>query len=283
MEDSVILSKKINQYYIDTSWDYKYLWSSKANALHFGYYDDTTTDHEAALIRMNEVIADKAGIKPGEKVVDAGCGVGGSSLWLAKIKDCFVIGVNIVDVQIEQARLNADKENLTDKVNFIKADYGNTPLENNSQNVFMAVESMVHAPEKKKIVEEAYRVLGDGGRIIISEYMLKKSDLTQDERLYLSPWLDGWSMPSLETASSYEKHMREAGFREIKTYDISKNIEPSLRRLRLLCWAALPGAMTMESLGLFTHERVANIKASLRQISAFYKGYWQHVIIVGTK
>lgn len=278
------LSDSINRYYIDTAWDYKYLWITKAFALHFGYYDQKAKRHKDALLRMNEVMVESASIKDREKILDAGCGLGGSSIWLAKNKNCQVTGTNIVNSQIRQAKENAKNEGVEYKVNFIQADYATLPIQDETYDVFWALESIVHAPDKKAVIREAFRILNNGGRIVMTEYLLRENpELNESEGKYLTPWLNGWSMPSLETLSNYRKYLEQAGFTDVASININKNISPSLKRLKFLCNLALPGAMLMESLGLFTHQRVDNIKGSLRQISAFEKGYWNYFIITANK
>jgi tocopherol O-methyltransferase len=223
-------------------------------------------------------------MKSGEKVIDAGCGIGGSSIWLANSKNCEVTGINIVDTQLQQASKNAIKAGVGHKVKFLKADYTHLPIKDKTHDVFWALESVVHAPNKADVVKEAFRVLDEGGRIVMAEYLLReKPPLSKEENAYLQPWLEGWSMPSLETISGYKEYLKSAGFANIQFFNINENVRPSLRRLRLLCNLALPGARVMELFGLFTRERVANIEGSLRQISAFDKGCWDYFIITATK
>ena len=229
------LAENINRYYVDTAWDYKYLWITEALALHFGYYDKQTRKHKDAVLRMNEVMSERAEIKIGEKVIDAGCGIGGSSIWLANNKNCEVTGINIVDTQVQQASKNAIKAGAENEVKFLKADYAHLPIKDNTYDVFWALESVVHAPNKADVVNEAFRVLKKGGRIVMAEYLLReKPPLNKEENFYLQPWLDGWSMPSLETNSGYKEHLESAGFTDIQFHNINGNIKPSLRRLRLV-------------------------------------------------
>lgn len=240
---------QVNRYYTDTAWDYKYLWISKALAVHFGYYDDTITNHNTSLLKMNAILADKIDVRKGEKVIDAGCGVGGSSIWLTTNKQCEVTGINIVDQQLAEAAINAERAGVLDKVKFVKADYSDLPFES-TFDVFWALESIVHAYDKEKVISEAYRVLNTKGRIVVAEYMLReKPPLNKKEQEFLFPWLDGWSMPSLLTSSEYEKILSSVGFTNIQKININRNVHPSLQRLKWLCRLFLPGAMTMESLG----------------------------------
>ena len=60
--------------------------------------------HRQALVRNNEVLADIAAVQPGERVLDAGCGVGGSSCWLAQHREATVVGITLVPDQVARAR-----------------------------------------------------------------------------------------------------------------------------------------------------------------------------------
>jgi len=277
-------TNKINKYYQNTAWDYKHLWRTDALAIHFGYYDETIREHKKALLKMNEVMASFASIESGEHVVDAGCGVGGSSIWLAENLGCYVTGINIVQEQLAEAVDFAKTHQVEKLVKFVNSDYTRLPLADKSQDVFWALESMVHAKDKNAIIKEASRILKNNGKIVLAEYMLReKPELNQKEQEYLNPWLSGWAMPSLYTTSQYEQVLSARGFTNIKILNVSKNITPSLQRLRLMCLFLLPGAMIMRFLRLFTKGRVANIKSSLRQIAAFRGGLWRYIIITARK
>lgn len=77
--------QKIINYYRDTENAYKDSWDlDNSLAIHYGYWDDRVQSFSQSLVRMNEVMATAADIKKTDIVLDAGCGVGGSSIFLAK-------------------------------------------------------------------------------------------------------------------------------------------------------------------------------------------------------
>src|SRR6266536_3557147 len=106
--------------YYDHTWlDYRLLWLNRRTlSVHFGYTDATTRGHADALLNMNRVLADRAGIRPGAHVLDAGCGVGGSSLWLAQSRGAIVVGITPVASQVARARGFAVVRKLRDQVTF---------------------------------------------------------------------------------------------------------------------------------------------------------------------
>src|SRR5215212_516654 len=136
--------------YYDQTWlDYRLFWLNRRTlSVHFGYTDATTRGHADALLNMNRVLADRAGIQPGARVLDAGCGVGGSSIWLAQARQATVVGITPVASQVARARGFATAHKLGDRVAFEQADYTNTPFSDASFDVVWALESVCHASDK---------------------------------------------------------------------------------------------------------------------------------------
>jgi ubiquinone/menaquinone biosynthesis C-methylase UbiE len=107
------LTDAIVAYYDETWLDYRLLWLNGRNlSVHFGYADAATRGHADALLNMNRVLADRIAIRPGERVLDAGCGVGGSSLWLAQERGAKVVGITPVASQVARARRFAAQRGL---------------------------------------------------------------------------------------------------------------------------------------------------------------------------
>ena len=75
--------KDIIEYYNTNDWAYR-LWGRD---MHFGYWDESTKTLQQATKKFNEVLAQTAHISENDRVLDAGCGVGGGSIYLAKITD----------------------------------------------------------------------------------------------------------------------------------------------------------------------------------------------------
>ena len=71
------------RYYEQTWADYRVMWLNQVNyAFHFGYHDVPGMPHHLALARHNEMMAERAGVQAGDRILDAGCGVGGTACWL---------------------------------------------------------------------------------------------------------------------------------------------------------------------------------------------------------
>ena len=277
--------EKVNRYYQASIFDYHTMWTGKEDqAIHFGYYDSPNDSHSQSLLNMNRVLAQCARVTSVDRVVDAGCGYGGSAVWLAKNIGCTVIGLNIVPFQIKKAEQCARREKVTDRVSFRNEDYTQTSLLSMSVDVVWGLESIVHAPDKAQFVKEAFRVLKFGGRIVMAEYTLRENPpLSEREIDFLRVWLDGWAMPNLLEAGVYKKLFGKAGFKNIKAENITPQVLPSFQRLkRLLRWG-LPVGRFLNRVGIFSAEHIGNIEGSRVHIEALEKGYWQYSILTAEK
>ena len=103
----------IARYYDLSEVHYRRIWDlGKSRSLHYGYWDKSVRNFHEALLNINRVMADEAGIAGGETVLDAGCGVGGSSTWLARERNCRVTGITLNERQVREALKSAFAGNL---------------------------------------------------------------------------------------------------------------------------------------------------------------------------
>jgi cyclopropane fatty-acyl-phospholipid synthase-like methyltransferase len=276
--------QRVLNYYNSTHIDYRVLWvGSDARAVHFGYYDDTAVTHRQALARMNEVLASGAHIKSSDVVFDAGCGYGGSAMWLAEHIGCHVTGVTLVPLQVAKGQKYLRERGLSDRVTILEGDYGQTGFPDESFDVYWALESLVHAQDRREVLLEAYRLLKPGGRIVIGEYTYRETPLLREgERKYMQPWLSGWAMPELMTPSQYAQSLVSAGFKEVTISDVTAHIRPSLRRLEILSILNYPIAIFIAPF-FFRKERLENYYGCWRQIMSLKKGMWTYSVITAQK
>jgi cyclopropane fatty-acyl-phospholipid synthase-like methyltransferase len=100
---------KIIEHYDVASPYYYSLWGEH---LHHGYWVRGDESKETAQIQLIEHLAQLANIKTGSRILDIGCGFGGSSLYLTKKYDASTTGITISPVQVEMAKEAAAKANL---------------------------------------------------------------------------------------------------------------------------------------------------------------------------
>lgn len=112
------------------------------------------------------------GIKPGDKVLDVGCGVGGPAREMAKFTGAHITGLNNNDYQIDRATRYAVKEGLASQVTFVKGDFMQMAFADNSFDAVYAIEATVHAPRLEGVYGEIFRVLKPGGVFGVYEWLM---------------------------------------------------------------------------------------------------------------
>ena len=222
----------IAEYYDKTEVHYRRGWDlSHSLAMHYGYWDEKTKDFRHSLHRMNETLASFGGLSAGERVLDAGCGVGGSSIFLAKEVGCHLVGISLSNQQIQRAEENARQLGVSSRTHFMKADYRATPFAPDSFDVIWALESAVHDPEKHDFFSEASRILRPGGRLIMGEYIKADQPMKpQDKRLF-HKWLDAWAISDLTTLSQLISVAATYGLAPLAVKEITPHIRKSSWRM----------------------------------------------------
>lgn len=271
--------------YYDATWiDYRVLWLNRRNlSIHFGYTDATTTSHAHALEQMNAILAERAALRPGERVLDAGCGVGGSSFWLAERRGANVVGVTPVRSQVLRARRFAARRQLDGRVSFEQASFISTGLADGSFDVVWALESLCHASDKGAFYREAARLLRPGGRIIVAEYIRRKRSYDETNERLLHSWLDGWAIPDLDSCDEHMAHLATAGFTSCACDDVTVYVRPSLHRLHRLSYWSYPLALLLRAVGLRSAVQQGNVRGSRHQYQALRRGLWFYGIIAAVK
>ena len=275
--------ENLRDYYEDTWFDYRFLWLDKhTRALHFGYEQPGERKHDASLLALNHVMAEHVRLRRGEQVLDAGCGVGGTSLWLAEEYDAEVVGINLVEDHIERARRYGRERHLGGQVRFEVADYTATPFDDASFDVAWAQESACHAPDKKALTSEMARVLRPGGRIVMAEYVVAANRSPDPDDDAIADWEVGWEM-TLATRAEWHDALSSAGFVDIEFDDITPRMRRSLQRLDRMCRRLSPIAKVLHRMNIRSDAQQRNIAGSLAMWRALERDDWFYAIVTARR
>jgi cyclopropane fatty-acyl-phospholipid synthase-like methyltransferase len=260
-------------YFDQTHNDYRWLWGIDRHlGLHCGFFDAQHRHHDEAVLNMNRVLARTARITAGQRVLDAGCGIGGSAVWLAENVGAEVIGVNVNPKQLKRAHRLASERGLAPSVQFQEADFSDTQLAAESFDVVWALESACYAENKPAMLQEAYRLLKPGGRLVVADGFLTSDELREDERMIIDRWQRGWAIPGVVSADQFGHWLFDAGFHGIEFRDITRHVIPSSQRIY---WASLlfyPVGWLWQRLGLRTPMQTRGIAAGYYQFVARRRG-----------
>jgi tocopherol O-methyltransferase len=284
METSRAHIPGVVRYYNQTWFDYRTLWMTRRNvSMHLGFWDDTTRGHVEACLAMNQAVADAAGVAAGARVLDAGCGVGGTAMWLAEERGARVHGVTVPTKQVRRARRFARLRGLSDRCTFSQQDYQRLTFPEHTFDVVWGLESICHAPAKAPFLAEAHRVLKPGGRLVVADFFRTSRPYEADDERRLADFLDGWAMADLATPAEFGAWAEQAGFTDVTVQDISQAVVPSLRRLYRMGTMFFVPASTLYLLGLRSKVQQGNLRSSRTVWQTFQRDLWRYAILVARK
>lgn len=270
------------------------LWESIwGEHMHHGFYDSgeaaSMSDHRRAQIRMIEealafaAVPDDPTNKP-KTIVDVGCGIGGSSRYLANKYGAQCSGITLSPVQAERGNALAAAQGLADKASFQVADALEQPFPDGQFDLVWSMESGEHMPNKQKFVGELARVAAPGATIIIVTWChrnlaLSEDSLKPDELNLLKKICDAYYLPDWCSPSDYVKIAESLSLEDIKTADWSENVAPF--------WpAVIQSALTWKGLTSLLRSGWKTIKGALvmpLMIQGYKKGLIKFTIITCRK
>jgi ubiquinone/menaquinone biosynthesis C-methylase UbiE len=163
-----------------------------------------------------------AKLRPGETVVDLGCG-GGLDILLAAPKvgpTGKAIGIDMTSDMIDRARRNAARQ-AVQNVEFHLAHIDRLPLASDSVDCLISNCVINLAPDKRAVFREMHRVLKPGGRVAVSDIALKKelpAEIARDVMAYVG------CIAGAILINEYEQWLRDAGFRSVQVLDTRKDL-----------------------------------------------------------
>jgi len=218
---------------------------------------------EASIARHEYWLAHRMGLKAEMKVIDIGCGVGGPLRNIARFTKAHITGLNNNEYQITRAKRIAADCRLGSLASYIKGDFMNIPVENETYDASYAIEATCHAPNRVGVYSEIFRVLKPGGVFAAYEWvMTEKYDPNNAQHVAAKKGIErGNGLPDLEPIGVILDALREAGFEITEHFDVAPKTDipwyfPLVGRLtptglahtKLGRWLALKGLGLAESL-----------------------------------
>lgn len=237
--DTRELKKGIADLYDESSGVWEDIWGDH---MHHGFYDPdenvsaSKPDHRAAQIRMIKEALRFAGVpedqeKGPKNVVDVGCGIGGSSRYIARTYGAKCQGITLSSFQAERANALAAAEGLADKASFQVADALEQPFPDGQFDLVWSMESGEHMPDKRKFVTELARVAAPGATIIIVTWCHRdlgpsEKSLQAWEKEHLKKICNAYYLPEWCSTADYVQLLQGLSLEDIKAADWSQYVAP---------------------------------------------------------
>jgi tocopherol O-methyltransferase len=228
------LYQDIREFYDASSGLWESIWGEH---MHHGYYGKNGNyklDRRQAQIDLIEELLLWGGYNesnPPQNIIDVGCGIGGSTLHLAKKFGSKATGITLSPVQASRAQERAIAAGLDGQVSFAVANALEMPFEDDTFDLVWSLESGEHMPDKAKFLSECYRVLKPGGKMIFATWCHRETDswagdLTPSEVAHLKEIYRVYCLPYVISLSEYRAIATECGFKNMISDDWSIAVEP---------------------------------------------------------
>ena len=255
------------------------LWGSK----HFGFYPTGKADipEEQAQILLQDLVAKNLALQRGQRVLDAGCGQGIVSTYLAKKYGPNIFGITLVPFEVEKAGKLANELGVSNTTHYQVMDYSSTSFPNNYFDAIYTTETLSHSTDIRKTLQEFFRILKPGGTIALFEYTTAAGEkFTEWERRMFNLVVEGSAMMGLKDFEhgQFTKVIRSAGFESVNEQNISENILPSFYRIhKLSVWP-------YKLVKLFGLQKFfINITAGYEYYKMAEKGLFRYCVFTGSK
>ncbi|MBN2366975.1 MAG: methyltransferase domain-containing protein, partial [Calditrichaeota bacterium] len=177
---------------------------------------------------INDLTLKKAGLQENQRILDAGCGFGGTIFrWLESQKGYYT-GYTLSPYQHKIASREARRRQLTDYCRFQVRNF-EEPLKEKF-DVIVAIESLLHANELKLTMNNFREGLVPGGKIIIVDDVYHQGNPRAD--IDVRKLMKNWFLPGLWTRKDYMNGFRESGLRIVEETDLT-GLVPVWSRNRL--------------------------------------------------
>jgi cyclopropane fatty-acyl-phospholipid synthase-like methyltransferase len=154
-----------------------------------------------------------AGLRNGDRVLDAGCGVAGPGIIVAShYPDVAIEGVTDSASQASIARWEIAAAGLSDRVRAHVADYQRLPFRSGLFDQVLFFESTGYATDLHATYEEAYRVLKPGGRLYVKDVFCASTSSGQEAVEQMERFDRLWGCVRSKTMQESVDAMAGAGF-----------------------------------------------------------------------
>ncbi|PWA67224.1 phosphoethanolamine N-methyltransferase [Artemisia annua] len=165
----------------------------------------------------------KLDLKPGQKVLDVGCGIGGGDFYMV---DKFGVEVVGIDLSVNMISLALERAiGLDCAVEFEVADCTKKSYPDDTFDVIYSRDTILHIQDKPALFRTFYKWLKPGGKVLISDYCRKSGTPSEDFAEYIKQ--RGYDLHDVET---YGGMLRDAGFGEVTAEDRTEQFKEVLTR-----------------------------------------------------
>ncbi|MCA9148386.1 MAG: methyltransferase domain-containing protein [Planctomycetales bacterium] len=216
---ATVKKQVIRKHYDHTSFFYRLLWGQH---IHHGLWEGEESPRRAQL-NLTRTVANAANIPQGARVLDVGCGLGGSSIYLAKQRECQVTGITLSPVQRRWAGLSSRWHRVSHATEFRCQDAESVEFAPDTFDVVWSIECTEHLFDKATFFRNAARWLRPGGKLAICAWLANEVP-TESQSRQVYDVCEGFFCPSLGSRADYIGWIESAGLQMRFDFDWSDRV-----------------------------------------------------------
>ncbi|CAN8240139.1 unnamed protein product [Cochlearia groenlandica] len=204
-------------------------------SFHFSPSLPKISDKDATRIH-EELASDLIIAKPGHKILDVGCGVGGPMRAIASHSKANIVGITINEYQVNRAKLHNRKAGLDSLCDVVCGNFLNMPFDDNTFDGAYSIEATCHAPKLEEVYAEIYRVMKPGSLFVSYEWVTtdKYREEEQGHVAVIQGIERGNALPGLRRYSDIAETAKRVGFEVVEEKDLAKPpAKPWWKRLKM--------------------------------------------------
>ena len=187
--------------------------------IHHGYFENETISILDAQEKLISKLVEELQINPYMKILDSGCGMGGSSIYLAEHNHASVVGITLSHKQVEIAQKIAEKKKLNNVTFKVEDALCLNSFNQNSFDIVWSLESCEQFYDKARFIEKAYQLLKPGGKLMLATWCSVAEEYTEKQAKKYKQICFAFDLPYMPTMEHYQQLLIRQGFIIDKTLD----------------------------------------------------------------
>lgn len=141
----------------------------------YGYWSRSGVTIDEACDTLTEQVVKAAGIEPGDRVLEVGCGYGAGTVHYTRLlRPSRVVGLDITELRVQSARDYAATCGLSDMIAFGLGDATHLDFPDSSFERVVGIECALHFDTREDFLREAARVLVPGGGLGLADIVIRR-------------------------------------------------------------------------------------------------------------